>query len=86
MKEFVFITALVALTAAFGLLLFYKLGIIERLQVKGSRLIAGWASCLFCQAFWACVFVTVFVLVYDFQAVYFAVPVLATPVTRLLTK
>lgn len=84
MLVYLFVSAAVALTAAFALLLLKKWGIIEWLQVHGNDLICKMANCDFCLSWWTCfVFATVSaILAQDPLCILTAV--MATPLTRKL--
>lgn len=45
---------MVALAAAFVVLLAKKLGAVEWLQVHGDKYLSRMASCDFCMSFWSC--------------------------------
>lgn len=51
-ESFSVCVVLVALVAAFVILLAKKVGIIEWMQVHGDRFISQMASCDFCLSFW----------------------------------
>jgi hypothetical protein len=53
MSLFLVTVVLVALVAAFAILLAKKLGAVEWLQVHGDDFISRLASCDFCMSFWA---------------------------------
>lgn len=71
----------VALVAAWVILLLNKWGVIEWLQVHGNVLVSKAASCVFCLSWWVCVAVSLvlFILTGDWSLVF--APVLATPIT-----
>ena len=74
-------TLVVALVAAWVILLLNKWGVIEWLQVHGNVLVSKAASCVFCLSWWVCVAVSLvlFILTGDWSLVF--APVLATPIT-----
>lgn len=75
---------MVALTANFILLLFYKLGIVEWLQVHGDGVMSKLAHCDFCMSWWICAFLSVVLLSVTSEASFLIVPILATPIARRL--
>lgn len=75
---------IVALTAAFLVLLFDKVGLINVMQTKGSKTIARLGSCKFCLAFWACVVVSIIFAIFGAVGIGLITPVVATPITRFL--
>ena len=77
-------TIIVALLSAFLLLLAYKWGIVEYLQVHGNDIISKMANCQFCLSWWLCVFVSVALLHYTMDCRVLIVPFLATPLCRRL--
>lgn len=80
----ILIVVMVALLAAFVVLLLKKLGVIEAGQIYGSRLVSELCSCDFCLSWWACLFIAVVIAITegDFTAVFAAM--MATPITRQL--
>jgi len=77
-------TLIVALLAAFALLLARKWGGIEWLQVHGDRLLAEMANCSLCLSWWACVAVSFVFAVILLDVRWLVLPFLATPITRVL--
>ena len=75
---------IVALIANFLLLLAYKLGIVEWLQVHGNDIVSKMAHCDFCMSWWISVFLTVVLLVAVNDVDLLIVPVIATPLARKL--
>jgi hypothetical protein len=80
--EFLVIILLVALLAAFVILLADKLKLIERVQVRGNDFFAEMFNCQFCLSFWTATIICVaaFLLLRDYRLL--AVPFLSTPLTR----
>lgn len=76
------VAGFVSLFAAFVVLLAYKLGIVEWLQVHGSKEIAELAHCDFCMSWWASVVITAIVAPFVCEWWLFAVPFIATPLAR----
>lgn len=81
---FVLLAGIVAMLANFFLLLAYKTGFVEWMQVHGSNLISKMAHCDFCMSWWLCVLITFMVVFYthDFTMVF--LPFVATPIARRL--
>lgn len=81
------LSVIVALVAAFVVLLVKKWGIAEWMQVHGDDFSSRLFSCDLCMSWWACVLVTV-VMVCVFgelsNVAYMSAPVLATPIARYL--
>lgn len=75
----------VALVAAFVVVLLKKWGVAEYMQVHGDRFISQLFSCDFCMSWWASVLVMLLsVWFVGDNAVYLLAPVLATPIARYL--
>lgn len=75
---------IVALLAAFIVLLVKKWGWAEWMQIHGDDFSAKLFSCDLCMSFWACMFVSIgAVLVTGHNKAIF-IPLVATPVTRIL--
>ncbi len=80
---FVLMCALmVGMWAAFIILLCSKWGVIEWLQIHGSKLISEMANCDFCLSWWACLILTIIVLCFVGDVHMIAVPFIATPIAR----
>ena len=75
---------MVALLAAFVVLLVKKWGIAEYCQVHGSDFVSRLFSCDLCMSFWACVFVSLVATVALGDVRMMAVPFMAMPITRML--
>lgn len=75
---------MVALMAAFAVLLMKKWGIAEYFQVHGNKFFSQLFSCDLCMSFWVCLVLSLaLVIVYsDPWLIIIAIP--ATPVTRML--
>lgn len=75
---------MVALMAAFAVLLMKKWGIAEYFQVHGNKFFSQLFSCDLCMSFWTCLVLSLaLVIVYnDPWLIITAIP--ATPVTRML--
>ena len=75
-------SVVVAMIAAFLLLLAHKWGIVEYLQVHGNDFISKMAQCDFCMSWWLCVFLTVLVIRYTCDYHILLIPFIATPLAR----
>ena len=75
---------MVALWVAFLLLLAYKVGLIEWMQVHGGKLISQMAQCDFCMSWWLSVIITLVVLCFTGDVMLLVVPFLSTPIARRL--
>lgn len=77
-------SVVVALWVCFLLLLAYKLGIIEWLQVHGGDVVSKLASCDFCMSWWLSVLLTLILFCFLGNSLLVVVPFLATPIARRL--
>lgn len=81
---------IVALAAAWLLLLLYKWGVVEWLQVHGCEFVHKLASCDFCLSWWCCVTITAVLILANFaifgvfHVEHLFIPMLANPLTRKL--
>ena len=75
---------LVALLAAFVVLLVKKWGIAEYWQIHGNDFVAKLFSCDLCMSFWACVIISVVATVALGDVRMMAVPFMAMPITRMM--
>lgn len=79
-----FFAVITALIATFFLLLAYKLGAIEWLQVHGNDFFSKLANCTFCLSWWMCLAVSM-IFIFDSRDLSFLIiPVIATPIARKL--
>lgn len=84
MEQLIYKTIVVALLAAFALILSKKWGLVEYIQVHGNDFFNKLANCNFCLSFWTgCIIATLFVFITGDLSFVF-VPVCSTPITRLL--
>lgn len=80
---FVMLLAVItALVATFFLLLAYKWGAIEWLQVHGNNFVSQLANCTFCLSWWMCLLVSMIFIIESRDWSLLIVPVVATPITR----
>lgn len=75
---------LVALLAAFVVLLVKKWGIAEYWQIHGNDFVAKLFSCDLCMSFWAGVIISLVATVALGDVRMMAVPFMAMPITRML--
>ena len=75
---------MVALEAAFVILLAKKLGIIEWMQVHGSEFISKMASCDFCLSFWVGSAICLCVALYEGNAIWILGGTVSCSMTRML--
>lgn len=80
--ELVMLTIVVAMLAAFLLLLAYKLGIVEYMQVHGNRFVSEMAQCDFCMSWWLSVAISIGFFVVTGDSLCLTVPLLSTPLAR----
>lgn len=79
-----FFAIITALIATFILLLAYKLGTIEWLQVHGNDFISKLANCTFCLSWWMCLAVSMIFIIDSRDLSFLIIPVIATPIARKL--
>lgn len=80
----VIVSFMVGCTAAFLLLLAYKLGIVEWLQVHGDVVVSKMAQCDFCMSWWLSVAITILLAVIMDDVTLIFVPFISTPIARRL--
>ena len=71
-----------ACLASFFLLLAYKWGVIEWLQVHGNAFVSQLANCTFCLSWWMCLAVSLIFIIESRDITFLFIPVIATPITR----
>lgn len=71
-----------ACLATFFLLLAYKWGVIEWLQVHGNEFVSQLANCTFCLSWWTCLAVSLVFIIESRDITFLFIPVIATPITR----
>lgn len=82
--DYIYFVMIAGLLSAFILLLMRKWGVIEWLQVHGSRLVAEMANCNFCLSWWANVIVCLVLAAVMQNPFILLVPFCSTPATRML--
>lgn len=75
---------LIALGAAFVVLLIKKWGIAEWVQVHGNGFFSKLFSCDLCMSFWAAVVLSVLTAIFLGDLWLLSLPVFSTPITRML--
>ena len=75
---------IVALAAAFVVLLVKKWGIAEWMQIHGDSITSRLFSCDLCMSFWAGFIITLAVMCFQDNSTLVFVPFLSTPITRML--
>lgn len=75
---------MIALWVAFLLMLAYKLGIVEWLQINGNKFLSEMAHCDFCMSWWLCLIVTLLIMCFTCNLHLLVVPFIATPIARKL--
>lgn len=73
---------MIALWVAFLLMLAYKLGIVEWLQINGNNFFSKMAHCDFCMSWWLSLIVTILILGFTGDLHLLVVPFIATPIAR----
>lgn len=76
--------AVISLIAAFIVLLIKKWGWAEWVQVHGDKVLSQLFSCDLCMSFWAAVLVSIIMVLATGNSALIFVPVLSTPITRML--
>lgn len=84
MTQAIFIILIVALFAAWCILLLRKLGVIEWVQAYACLTLSRLASCDFCLSWWTCVVVSCVIAMLLEQWLVLLVPFVSTPITRKL--
>lgn len=77
-------TIFIAMLAAFIVLLVKKWGVDEWMQVHGDKLLSQLFSCDLCMSFWAAGIVSIIMVCVTGDGFLIFVPLLSTPVTRML--
>ena len=75
---------IVALLAAFIVLLVKKWGWAEWMQIHGDDFSAKLFGCDLCMSFWACMLVSIGAVLFTGNNEAIFIPLVATPVTRIL--
>ena len=72
----------VALAAAFIILTLTKWGVIEYMQVHGSKILSELFSCYLCLSFWVCVILCGFVTLISRDLLVMFIPIFSSVITR----
>lgn len=84
MSDKLSIIVMIALVAAFVVLLVKKWGLAEWMQIHGDDVTSKLFSCDLCMGFWANFIITVIVMCVTDDALLIVTPLIATPITRML--
>lgn len=76
------VSVMVACIDAFLLLLAYKVGAVEWLQVHGDDVFSRMAHCDFCMSFWLSFIIMLVVVWQTGDVAFMSVPLFATPIAR----
>lgn len=78
------LTAVIALSASWLILLLKKTKVVEWLQIHGSELISELANCDFCLSWWTCLIISSITAIAcdDYCIMFYAI--IATPICRKL--
>ena len=79
-----YIVAMVALVAAFAILFLKKIGLVEYMQIHGTKYVSELFSCDFCMSFWAGVLICLILSCAFNDLRMMFLPILTTPITRFL--
>lgn len=84
MEKVLMMAVMVALVAAFVVLLLKKWKITEYMQVHGDKITSQLFSCDLCMCFWASVIVMCISAIWVDEVWMLAVPFMSTPIARML--
>jgi hypothetical protein len=84
MGKILFIVIMVALTAAFVILLIKKLGWAEWMQIHGDKYLSKLFSCDLCMSFWAAMVICLVMCCWEDKMLYLFLPMFTTPISRML--
>ena len=76
--------AIIALLAAFVVLLVKKWGWAEWMQVHGDKYLSQLFGCDFCMSFWSAVIICMLVACFTNNGTWMLLPWVTTPITRML--
>lgn len=74
----------IALAAAFIILLIGKLGIRDNIIAKAPKLISQLFDCDFCLSFWTSLILAVILAIFFREMNILFIPIISTPITRIL--
>ena len=75
---------IVALVAAFAVLLVKKWGLAEYIQIHGDKFLSKLFSCDLCMSFWASFLISLFLCCLYDDVQLLLLPMFTTPITRML--
>lgn len=78
------LVVIVALAAAFVVLLVKKVGIAEWMQVHGDKYLSQLFGCDFCMSFWASAIFAIGLCCWMDDPSYIFIPLFSTPISRIL--
>lgn len=84
MEIFCVYIVMVALAAAFVVLLVKKWGWDEWMQIHGDKYLSQLFRCDLCMSFWAGMMIACALACYHDSGLMFAIPIFTTPITRML--
>lgn len=84
MLTYLIFVTLVASATAFILLFLQKIGVIEQVQIRASKLISKLFSCHFCLSFWTAFVLALFLAMYFRDSTLLFIPIFSAPITRRL--
>jgi len=80
--ELLIIIIYIALFSAFTIQLLRKIGLFEYVQVHGNDFFYQLSKCDFCLSFWHCLMLSIALVIYKQDFIYFIIPFFATPITK----
>lgn len=80
---FFIIIVLVALMAAFIILLIDKIGVLKWIQINGNEFFNNLARCQFCVSFWMNTIISIVAFAITMDYVFLFIPIFSTPITRV---
>ena len=84
MVYYVELIIMVALAAAFVVLLIKKWGWAEYIQIHGDKYLSKLFSCDLCMSFWGAMVICLFLCCWEDEMFYLFLPMFTTPITRML--
>lgn len=80
--DFVLVSWLTAMFAAFTLLFLRKIGFVERMQVHGNCFFSQMSRCNFCLSFWVNLILSIVLVLVTNELTYIFIPFFSTPLSR----
>lgn len=84
MNELLNLAVVIALIAAFVILLAGKWGLLEWVQIHGNKFFSEMARCNFCLSFWVGLVLSILFAVILGNSIVLLVPIISTPLTRFI--